>query len=220
MGYGIKIEISGEYALFTRPELKVERYSYEIITPSAARGVLEAVYFKPQIKWKINKIHIYNALKFASFKRNEVSEKILESDAKKMMKGSKSAKGYLNTVDKIQQRSATVLKDVRYIIEAEFSMTGIKSREDDTKEKHYNMILRRLRKGQCFHQPYLGCREFPAKVKIVEDEIEKSSLIGEKDLGFMLLDMDYSNLDNITPIFFRAKMIDGVVDVKNAVELR
>jgi len=215
MGYGIKIDVKGDYALFTRCEMKVERYSYDVITPSAARGLLEAVYWKPAIKYVIDRIVVYNEPQFANIRRNEVSVKILESDCRKLMSASGGAKGYINTSESIQQRAATVLKNVHYAIEAHFEMT-VSAGEHDTPEKHYNIILRRLRNGQCFHQPYLGTREFPAIVNIIEGETPKSSLTGERDMGFMLYDMDFTDYDNIIPMFFRAKMNDGIIDVKNA----
>lgn len=214
MGYGFKVEVWGDYALYTRPEFKVERVSYDIITPSAARGLLEAIYWKPAVKYIIDKIHVYNEPKFTNIRRNEVSAKISYSDAKSLMKGNPTAKGYINTKDVIQQRASMILKDVKYVIEAHFELTD-KAGEEDTNEKHYNIMLRRLRNGQFFHQPCLGVREFAANFKIIEDEIPKSSLKGERDLGFMLYDLDFSNLENIEPTFFRAKMIDGVVDLKN-----
>lgn len=220
MGYGIKILVEGDYALFTRPELKVERYSYDFITPSAARGILESVYWKPQIKWMINRIHVLKKPEFTTILRNEVDSKISDSDAKKLMENSKSAKGYIDTTKTIQQRSATVLKNVKYIIEADFIMTGIESGEGDTSEKHYNVILRRLRNGQYFHKSYLGTREFPAKVTLMEGECPKSELTGERDYGMMLYDMDFSDKENIIPIFFRAKMTDGIVDLADVEKVR
>jgi CRISPR-associated protein Cas5d len=220
MGYGIKVLIEGDYALFSRPELKTERYSYDFITPSAARGILESIYWRPQIKWIINKIHVLKKPEFATILRNEVADKISDSEVKKLMANSRSAKGFLDTTKSIQQRSSTILKNVKYVIEAEFIMTGINSLEGDTPEKHYNIILRRLRNGQCFHRSYLGCREFPAKVSLVEGECPKSELVGEQDYGLMLYDMDYSDKHNITPIFFRAKMVDGVVDLDGVEKVR
>ncbi|MFA5658836.1 MAG: type I-C CRISPR-associated protein Cas5c [Oscillospiraceae bacterium] len=214
MGYGIKVEVSGDYALFSRPELKVERVSYDVITPSAARGILEAIFWKPAIRYVIDRIHVYNEPEFTNIRRNEVSAKILGSDIKKLMDGSASAKGYICTSEVIQQRASTMLKNVRYTIESHFEMTGnYAESEDECPEKHYNIILRRLKNGQCFHQPYFGCREFPASFKIVEGNIPESSLKGERDLGFMLYDMDYSDRANIVPMFFRAKMNNGVIDL-------
>lgn len=220
MGYGINILVEGDYALFSRAELKTERFSYSTITPSAARGIISAVYWKPQIQYKINKIHVYNDIEFTNIRRNEVSEKASAQDAKKMMKNSPSAKGYIDTTKVIQQRAATVLKNVKYIIEFEFQMTGIESDESDTPAKHYNMLLRRLRKGQCFHMPYLGTREFPAKVTLVEDDILESKLTGERDLGIMLYDIDYSDPGNLVPEFFHAVMKDGVIDLTDVKKVR
>jgi CRISPR-associated protein Cas5d len=216
MGYGIKFEIMGNYALFTRPEFKVERVSYDIITPSAARGILEAIYWKPAIKYVIDRIHVYNEPEFTNIRRNEVSTKISHNDIKKLMEGNNSAKGYICTKDVIQQRASMVLKNVHYAIECHFEMTGIKCENDDERpEKHYNIILRRLRNGQCYHQPCLGCREFPASFKIIEGTVPPSSLKGHRDLGYMLYDMDYSDKENITPIFFRANMNNGIIDLND-----
>ncbi|ACL75831.1 type I-C CRISPR-associated protein Cas5c [Ruminiclostridium cellulolyticum] len=213
MGFGIKLEVWGEYALFTRPEMKVERVSYDVITPSAARGIIEAIYWKRAIKWVIDKIHVCNKIQFTNIRRNEVSIKIAKSNAKALMDGTKT-NDYINTNEQRQQRASLVLKDVRYVIEAHFELTD-KAGGDDTVEKHYNIALRRMRQGQCYHTPCFGCREFPAKFRLVEDDSIKTHYSGEQDLGFMLYDMNFSDSDNIHPIFFRAKMADGVIDLKN-----
>lgn len=218
MGYGIAVQIEGDYALFSRPELKTERYSYSVITPSSARAIIQSVYWKPQIAYNIKRIHVYNEPEFTNIRRNEVGAKI--TDAKSLMNKSSSAKGFINTTKEIQQRAATILKNVKYIVEFEFEMTGIKSTEEDTPEKHYNMLLRRLRKGQCFHQAYLGTREFPAKVTIVEEDIPKSDLTGTRDLGIMLFDIDYSDLNNLQPVFFHAVMNDGIIDISKSKKVR
>lgn len=216
MGFGFSVDIQGDYALFSRPEFKVERYTYDVITPSAARGILEAIYWKPAICYVIDKIHIYNEPEFTNIRRNEVSAKILCSDIKRQIANVESTKNCLCTSESIQQRASTILKNVHYIIEAHFEMTGKNSdHNDECPEKHYNIFLRRVKNGQCFHQPCLGCREFPATFKLVEGEIPESKLNGEKDLGFMLFDMDFSDLENIVPIFFRAKMNDGIIDLTN-----
>lgn len=220
MGYGIRILVEGDYALFTRPELKVERYSYDFITPSAARGILESIYWKPQIKWLINRIHVLKKPEFTTILRNEVDSKISDADAKRMMNKSISAKGYLDTTKSIQQRSSTILKNVKYIVEAEFIMTRKNSNTDDTPEKHYNVLLRRLKNGQYFHKAYLGCREFPAKIILLEGDCPKSELSGEQNYGMMLFDMDYTDKQNITPVFFRVKMVDGIVDLTNIEKVR
>ncbi len=213
MGYGIKIRVSGDYALFTRPEMKVERVSYDIITPSAARGIIEAVYWKPAIRWVIDKIHVLKEIEFTNIRRNEVSEKISESEARQRMNGSNEP-FYLDVSDQRyrQQRAALVLKNVDYIIEAHFDMTD-KAGVEDTVEKHYNIILRRLRKGQHFHAPCLGTREFGAKVELIEDEAIPQSPLGNMELGWMLYDLDFSDSEDIKPQFFKATLNNGVLDL-------
>lgn len=215
MGYGIKIRVSGDYALFTRPEMKVERVSYDIITPSAARGIIEAVYWKPAIRWVIDKIHVLKEIEFTNIRRNEVSEKISESEVRQRMKGSNEP-FYLDASDQRyrQQRASLVLKNVDYIIEAHFEMTD-KAGDEDTVEKHYNIILRRLRKGQHFHAPCLGTREFGAKVELIEDGAIPQSPLGNRDLGWMLYDLDFSDSEDIKPKFFKASLKSGVLDLKD-----
>lgn len=213
MGFGIKLEVWGEYALFTRPEMKVERVSYDVITPAAARGLVEAIYWKPAIKWVIDKIYVCSKIQFTNIRRNEVSVKISKTSAKALMEGTKKI-NYINTNEQRQQRAAMLLKDVHYVIDAHFEMTD-KAGEDDTVEKHYNIALRRMRTGQCYHTPCFGCREFPAKFKLYEGDGIKTCYSGEQDLGFMLYDMNFSDNENICPVFFRAKMSDGVIDLKN-----
>jgi CRISPR-associated protein Cas5d len=219
MGYGITIRVSGPYALFTRPEMKVERVSYDVITPSAARGIIEAIYWKPAIRWVIDKIHVLSEIQFTNIRRNEVSEKASTDNALQVMKGANKTL-YIAATEKRQQRASMVLKNVDYIIEAHFDLTD-KAGEDDTVEKHYNIILRRLRQGQHFHAPCLGTREFSAKVEIIEDKrvIPESPLKGERDLGWMLYDLDFSNTRDIQPKFFKALMLDGVIDL-TSVEVR
>lgn len=203
MGYGIKIRVSGDYALFTRPEMKVERVSYDIITPSAARGIIEAVYWKPAIRWVIDKIRVLKEIEFTNIRRNEVSEKASER------------KPYLVAPEIRQQRAALVLKNVEYIIEAHFEMTD-KAGAEDTVEKHYNIILRRLRKGQHFHAPCLGTREFGAKVELIEEgEKIPPSPLGDLELGWMLHDLDFSDSAEIKPQFFKASLKSGVLDLTN-----
>jgi CRISPR-associated protein Cas5d len=213
MGYGITIRAQGDYALFTRPEMKVERVSYDVITPSAARGLIEAIYWKPAIRWVIDKIHVLNEIEFTNIRRNEVSEKISTHEAERRMKGA-TAPFYLDVVDKRQQRASMVLKNVDYIIEAHFELVTEKVGPDETVEKHYNIVLRRLRKGQYHHTPYLGTREFSARVELIEDgNIPKSPLAGARDLGWVLYDLDFTNPQDIQPQFFKAIMQDGVIDL-------
>jgi CRISPR-associated protein Cas5d len=213
MGYGITLEVWGDNALFTRPEMKVERVSYDVITPSAARGIIEAIYWKPAIKWVIDKIYVYNKIQFTNIRRNEVSAKISKSSAKALMDGTKQI-DFINTNEMRQQRASMVLKDVHYAIEAHFEITD-RAECDDTVGKHYNIALRRMRNGQCYHMPCFGCREFSADFRLIEGEAEKPSFEGEQDLGFMLYDMNFSEPENICPVFFRAKMVNGVIDLRN-----
>ncbi len=214
MGYGITIRVQGDYALFTRPEMKVERVSYDVITPSAARGLIEAIYWKPAIRWVIDRIHVLNEIRFTNIRRNEVSDKISTSVAKGYMKGTRKGPFYLDATNARQQRAAMVLKNVDYVIEAHFELVPAKAGPDDTVKKHYNIALRRLRKGQHYHAPYLGTREFGARVTLIEDgAIPKSPLTGRRELGWMLYDMDFSNPKDIRPQFFKAVMQDGVIDL-------
>jgi CRISPR-associated protein Cas5d len=217
MGYGLTIRVRGPYALFTRPEMKVERVSYDVITPSAARGIIEAVYWKPAIRWVIDKIHVLSEVRFTTIRRNEVSEKASTDSALQVMKGGKKPL-YISVVNSRQQRASMVVTDVDYVIEAHFDRVEKAWSERDTDEGHYNIVLRRLRQGQHFHAPCLGTREFPAKVEIIEDkrEIPESPLKGTRDLGWMLYDLDFSNPRDIRPIFFRAEMCEGVIDLTKA----
>ena len=209
MGFGIKVLISGDRAWFTRPEMKTERVSYDVITPSAARGILEAVYWKPAIAWKIDSIQVVNEIRFDTFRRNELASKLSYQNAKAAY--SKNVPVYVDVMADRQQRATMYLKDVAYIVTAHFEMTA-RAGESDTPEKHYNIALRRLRKGQCFNQPYLGCREFPATVSLVEDGSVESYYqdIDRFDLGFMLYDIDFNN--SMEPMFYRAVMKNGVID--------
>ncbi|WP_423225495.1 type I-C CRISPR-associated protein Cas5c [Candidatus Amarolinea aalborgensis] len=214
MGYGISIRIQGTYALFTRPEMKVERVSYDVITPSAARGIIEAVYWKPAIRWVIDKIHVLREVEFTNIRRNEVSEKASVDNALQVMKGADKLL-YIAATEARQQRAAMVLKDVDYVIEAHFEKVDKEWGERDTEEGHYNIVLRRLRNGQHFHAPCLGTREFPARVELIEEResIPKSPLTGKRDLGWMLYDLDFTNQRDIKPSFYHAIMQDGVIDV-------
>lgn len=209
MGFGIKVLISGDRACFTRPEMKTERVSYDVITPSAARGILEAVYWKPAIAWKIDSIQVVNEIRFDTFRRNELASKLSYQNAKAAY--TKNVPVYVDVMADRQQRATMYLKDVAYIVTAHFEMTALAG-ESDTPEKHYNIALRRLRKGQCFNQPYLGCREFPATVSLVEDGSVESYYqdIDRFDLGFMLYDIDFKN--SMEPMFYRAVMKNGVID--------
>ncbi len=146
----------------------MERVSYDVMTPSAARGILEAIYWKPAIKWVIDKIHVLNEIKFDNVRRNEVGGKISAVNVKRAMKGKPVLLCQYATEER-QQRATLLLRDVAYVIEAHFKMSG-EGGPDDTHEKHYAMATRRARRGQCFQQPYFGCREFPAKFRLIEED--------------------------------------------------
>lgn len=215
MGYGVRIRVWGDYACFTRPEMKVERVSYDVMTPSAARGILEAIHWKPALRWIIDKIIVVKPIKFDNIRRNEVTQKmsVKNSIISKALDGTETNIYIDSNSNKVRaQRATMLLKDVEYIIEAHFELTN-KAGETDTVEKHYNIISRRLRKGQCFSRPYLGCREFSAHFeKVDEDEkIESENFGSEIDLGWMLWDINFS--DNRNPIFYRPKMINGEIEV-------
>lgn len=213
MGYGIRLKVWGDYACFTRPEMKAERVSYDVMTPSAARGILESIHWKPAIRWVVDKIHVLNEIRFESIRRNEVEGVLSELNIKKAMKGEQTPLVQVVT-DERQQRSTLMLKDVAYIIEAHFEMTTAAG-ESETPEKHYNIFLRRARQGQYFHHPYLGCREFAAHFALVEEgeEIPPSFYqdVPEKDLGWMLWDLDYPQ--EMTAKFFRASMQLGCIHI-------
>ena len=206
MAYGIKLKVWGDYACFTRPEMKVERVSYDVMTPSAARGVLEAIYWKPAIQWVIDRIHILNPIRFDNIRRNELGGKLAVGTIKKAMNDGKSPVEAFIEEDR-QQRAAMVLRDVAYVIEAHFDFNGS---EDNNPAKHKEIFDRRAAKGQCFHRPYLGCREFPAWFEPVEG-LPPSAHRGEKDLGWMLHDIDFKN--QMEARFFRAVMKEGVVNI-------
>lgn len=196
---GFCLEVSGDYACFTRPEMKVERVSYDVITPSAARGIFTAIFWKPAIRWRITKIEVLNPIRWTSIRRNEVSA----------VASPRSDGIFVEEVR--QQRAGLILSDVRYRLWAEFDMM---SREDPA--KYAAMFDRRATNGQYFMHPYLGCREFSCReIRLVKNpELESTNPISDtRDLGFMLYDMDYSDEKDIKPMFYRPKMIDGVIAV-------
>lgn len=220
MGVGVKVNVWGDYALFSRPELKVERYSYDIITPSAARGILEAIYWHPGMRWIIDKIYVKNPIQFTSVRRNEVKSKILASNVLQAYNGADKPL-YISTKEDIVQRASQLLCNVSYTIEAHFEITP-QANSSDNPGKFKDIIMRRLRRGECFHTPYFGCREFPANFALCEEKEIRTAydVVTEKDLGLMLYDMDYSDPENIQPMFFRAVMRHGVVDLRDCEVLR
>ena len=209
----ILAEFWGPTALFTRPEMKTERVGYEVPTASAARGMIESVYFHPGLRWKIDKIWVCAPIQFINVRRNEVSSKILASSVMTEANGGKP--GRIVTAQDIQQRASMMLRDVRYVIEAHFEMTD-KASPSDNPGKFQDIVKRRLKKGACYSTPYLGCRECTAHFGLWEGAQEDIPAIDEtRDLGYMLYDMDYSDPENITPLFTRVKMEHGVIDLRN-----
>lgn len=208
----VLVEVWGDYACFSRPEMKVERVSYDVMTPSAARGLLEAIYWHPGMKWVIDRIYVCNPIRFTNIRRNEVKDTISTRNARAVMEHG-GGELYLATPECIQQRAAMVLRDVHYVIEAHFDMTT-RANETDNPGKFQEIMRRRLEKGQFYHQPCFGVREFPANFRPCTRLPDcPEELLGEKDLGWMLLDMDYRDKANITPKFFRATLHNGVLEV-------
>jgi CRISPR-associated protein Cas5d len=225
---GFCIEVTGDFACFTRPEMKVERVSYDVITPSAARAIFEAIFWKPAIRWQIKKIEVLAPIRWVSVRRNEVGK----------VASPRAGSGILIEDDR-QQRASLLLRDVRYRLSAEFELIAPEKRSkvqkptpewladsaeaaelhhDESPAKYAAMFERRAKNGQCFNQPYLGCREFSCKeIRLVSPDTEPASpvpeLSGTRDLGYMLYDLDFSNPADIKPLFYRAAMIDGVINV-------
>ena len=210
----IQVEVWGDYACFTRPEMKTERVSYDVMTPSAARGLLESIYWHPGLRWVIECIHVCSPICFTNIRRNEVKDVISARAVKSVMeKGKGIDELYLATTESIQQRAAMVLKDVHYVIDAHFDMTD-KAAPGDNPGKFQDIIKRRLERGQCYSMPYFGTREFAAHfARCTELPPCPEELLGERDLGWMLWDMDYTDPQDIKPKFFRAKLADGAMDV-------
>ncbi|RLB85887.1 MAG: type I-C CRISPR-associated protein Cas5 [Deltaproteobacteria bacterium] len=214
MSYGVKIKAWGERACFTRPEMKVERVSYDVPTPSSVRGILEAIYWKPSIRWVVSKIIVQNPISFENIRRNELGGKLSKSNIIKAMRdGESRVETFIE--DNRQQRASMVLKNVSYIFEAFFEMTGLKSEktDDQNPQKHLEIFTRRAQKGQCFHQAYFGCREFPVNFEWMDNDDTTSPFQGKRDLGWMLYDMYFQNKNDPKPLFYRPKMINGVINV-------
>lgn len=222
------VEVWGNFACFTRPEMKVERVSYDVITPSAARAIYEAILWKPEIKWNITKIEVMNPVKWFTIKRNEVSKKISLNQKIGQGNGDRDiglvADSDMNRV----QRTSLILKDVRYRLHAYFDYLGDRSTgnlrnnmnnlsEEEVNSlsaKYASMFERRIKKGQCFHRPYLGNREFACEFKLVEKADDSKPIQENRDLGIMLYDIEYqSNGGSVRPYFFRATMEKGVIEV-------
>ena len=215
----IRLHVEGDYALFTRPEMKVERVSYDVMTPSAARGILEAIYWKPQISWVVNAIRVLKPIRFTSVRRNEVASVIpIRNVTNAMKSGTGRLAQYIE--DDRQQRAGMILKDVSYIVEATIVVRDPHDANGQLlkcpEAKHLDTFNRRARDGRAFMQPYFGCREFPVRFTLLEAGVpEPSDTLPaderNRELGYMLHDLDYKN--NMSPRFFRAKLEDGLMRV-------
>ena len=215
------LEVSGDFACFTRPEMKVERVSYDIITPSAARAVFEAILWKPAIRWHVRRIEVLKPIQWISLRRNEVASVVSTRNVETAMKtGTGDLALYVE--DDRQQRAGLFLRDVAYRLHADLEFLAERDPQANA-NKYYEMFERRASKGQCVNQPYLGCREFAAAFRLVTDAVSEPPPISEtRDLGFMLHDLDFANPDDPAPRFFRANLINGVVEVPawNSEEVR
>jgi CRISPR-associated protein Cas5d len=222
MTYGIRLRVWGERACFTRPEMKVERVSYDVMTPSAARGILEAIHWKPAIRWVVDRIHVLKPIRFQSIRRNEVAGKVPAGKVRSAMKRGDLDGLALVVEESRQQRASTVLTDVDYLIEAHFELTERRG-PDDTEGKHLDIFNRRAGRGQCFHQPCLGTREFAAAFELLlpdaplpmarpDDRTADLGFGNPRDLGIMLWDIDHA-APGRPSMFFRAALRDGVLHI-------
>lgn len=209
-----KVRITGPLAIFTRPELKVERISYPVITPSAARGVLEAVFWKPAIAWHVHRISVLSPVQWMAFRRNEVSSRAVRP-AEAVLNGGGTPPVLFADEDRAQ-RNTVALRDVDYQVEASFTLTR-RASPGENETKFREMFLRRLRRGQHFHQPYLGCRECIADVQLLEESVDP--IPESRDLGLMLYDIDFTSQPQ-RPLFFHAQMVGGVIQVPTLEEVR
>ena len=211
------LEVRGDHGCFTRPELKAERVSYDVITPSAARGIFEALFWKPAIRWQVKRIEVLRPIRWVSVRRNEVGTVMSDRSRELFIE------------DQRQQRAGLFLRDVAYRLHAELQFIPPRERgapsqhgqgspsgegRDENPGKYNAIFERRARQGQCFNQPYLGCREFSCFFRLIDDvAVEEPPIDVTQDLGFMLYDLDYSDPENPSPAFFRARMEKGIIEV-------
>lgn len=223
------LEVWGDYACFSRPEMKVERVSYDVITPSAARGIFEAILWKPAIRWNVTRIDVLKPIQWVSFRRNEVGKTIPNPTARQMA-GLEGPSMGLFADENRQQRAGLFLKDVSYRLYGYFDFLKPEQRDsqgnagsDETEAKYASMFERRATNGQCYHRPYLGCREFSCHYRLVDQEQDVAQPIPEiRDLGFMLYDMNFDeNPEKPSPMIFRAHMNMGTINTdRRTVEVR
>jgi len=221
LAYGFNVEIAGDYACFSRPELKTERVSYEVMTPSAARGILEAVMWKPAIRYVIDEIVVCAPIKLENIRRNEVNSKIPVRSERTAAKDLLNSKLFLSASNDRAQRASVVLKDVRYAVAAHFEMTD-RAGPCDNEGKFTEMIRRRLRKGQNFNAPYLGTREFPARLRLIEDGEAPEPIDETRSFGLFFYDFEFASGPEIkfVPTYFMAEMKNGRIDLRNVEVLR
>lgn len=206
------LELTGDYACFTRPEMKVERVSYDVITPSAVRACFEAILWKPAIRWHVRTIEVLKPIRWINLRRNEVASVVSTSKVETAMRSGTGILG-LNIEDDRQQRAGLFLRDVAYRVHADLEFVSERDLGAHA-NKYYEMFERRASRGQCVNQPYLGCREFAAHFRLVTDPAAESAPIDEtRDLGFMLHDLDFTQAADPQPRFFRARLENGTVNV-------
>ena len=207
------LDVRGEYACFTRPEMKVERVSYDVITPSAARALFECIFWKPAVHWQVRRIEVLAPLRWINLRRNEVKSKVSVAGVAAAMAGGSAPAIFADEPDERVQRAGLFLRDVAYRLHADLHVQP--DRQDpEPPQKFFAIFERRARAGQCVNQPYLGCREFAARVRLVEDLAAEPPAIAEtRDLGWMLHDLDFTYPSEPQPVFFRAQMTAGVIEV-------
>jgi CRISPR-associated protein Cas5d len=205
--------VRGDFACFTRPEMKVERVSYDVITPSAARALFESILWKPAVRWQVRRIEVLAPVRWVNLRRNEVKSKVSVANVSAAMAGGTGVGIYADEPDERVQRAGLFLRDVAYRVHADLQVRA--DRQDpQPPQKFFAMFERRARAGQCVNQPYLGCREFDARIRLVEDMASEPPALAEtRDLGWMLHDLDFTNEADPQPVFFRAQMTAGVIEV-------
>jgi len=209
--YRFVLEVRGDWACFTRPEMKVERVSYDVITPSAARAIFEAIYFKPAVRWAVRRIEVLAPIRWTNLRRNEVASVVSTRNVQQAMKQGAGDLALYVDEDR-QQRAALLLRDVAYRLHADLIVRPDR-RDPEPPGKFFAMFERRARKGQCVNQPYLGCREFAARWRLVDDPKAEPPPIAEtREFGWMLHDLDFTNPADPQPRFFKARMVGGVLE--------
>ena len=210
--HDVCIEVWGRFACFTRPDLKVERVSYDVMTPSAARNIVQAIYWHPGCKYQVTKIEVLKPIKRIQMMRNELKSKM--SPYSVMRGAPKGSPLYISRRSDVMQRSSVILKDVKYRIHVKVQLSS-KANDTDNIPKFVDQLTRRARKGQSYYPLYLGCKEYPAYFRLVEETEPEEHIHEDQELGLMLYDMDYTNKENITPMYFVANMKDGVIDLED-----